>query len=626
MQPIKKFFFVLLIVVIAASSACKKTITPPSPYGPIPSKAQQNWQKMEYYMFIHFGPNTFTDVEWGDGNEDPSIFNPTDLDCRQWASIAKSAGMKGIVITAKHHDGFCLWPSKYSTHTVRESPWKDGKGDVLKELSEACSEYNLKFGVYLSPWDQNHPSYGTPEYNQIFANTLEEVLTNYGSVFEQWFDGANGEGSEGKKQVYDWNLFHQTVYRHQPQAIIFSDIGPGCRWVGNEEGHVGETNWSRLNISGFGPGIDAPPSDTLNKGNIYGENWVPAEVNTSIRPGWFFSPSSNDKVKSVEQLVNIYYTSVGRNGNLLLNVPPDRRGRIHPNDSTRLMEFKRVLDQSFHQNLSAGNIVASTVRGKLDQYSPQNLLDGNYDTYWTTDDKVKTASIELDLTGIQKFNRILLQEYIPLGQRVVAFNVEYWNQNRQEWSVITEASTIGYKRILCFPSIETSKIRINIKESLACPVINTLEIYNAPDFSSEQGNKEKVHEGLSVEKWTVISPVQEDIKQIIDGNLDTYLTIPKNQAVVIDLGEETIIKGFFYIPLKIVGEANILRYNFYVGQDNKTWRLLKSNALFHNVRNNPIRQDVGFENTTKVRFIKLQTVETVDNNENFQIVELGIIK
>lgn len=275
---VKRTLTLGLMICFIALHAHGQQASAPAPYGALPSTDQMVWQKMGYYMFIHFGPNTFTDKEWGDGKESPGVFNPTDLDARQWARTAKEAGMKAIIITAKHHDGFCLWPSKYSTHTVRESPWKDGKGDVLKELSEACKEYGLKFGVYLSPWDQNHPAYGTPEYNDIFAKTLEEVLSNYGEIFEMWFDGANGEGPNGKKQVYDWPLFRSVVYKYQPQAIIFSDIGPGTRWIGNESGFAGATNWSTLNTDGFGLGHDAPKPAVLNSGNENGKYWIPGEL------------------------------------------------------------------------------------------------------------------------------------------------------------------------------------------------------------------------------------------------------------------------------------------------------------------------------------------------------------
>ena len=457
------------------------TPDPPSPYGAIPTKDQIDWQKMEYYMFMHFGPNTFTDVEWGDGKEDPKVFNPTHLDCRQWAATAKAAGMKAIIITAKHHDGFCLWPSEYSTHTVRESLWKDGKGDVLKELSDACREYGLKFGVYLSPWDQNHPSYGTPEYNQVFSSTLDEVLSDYGEVFEQWFDGANGEGPNGKLQMYDWELFRQTVYRNQPHAIIFSDVGPGCRWMGNESGVAGETNWSTMNIEGFEPGKGSPPTIILNRGEEDGKAWVPAETDVSIRPGWFYSATTDDKVKSLAELLDIYYTSVGRNSNLLLNVPPDRRGLIHPNDSVRLMEFRRTLDETFAVNLAeSARITATHTRGSSPKYGTKNLADGNFDTYWTTDDDQLSATIEIDFSKEQTFNRLELQEYIPLGQRIKSFSVEYWDGNA--WQPVVRQTTIGYKRILRFPMITTRRLSVHIEEALACPVLNGIGIYKAPEI------------------------------------------------------------------------------------------------------------------------------------------------
>ena len=471
-QSFKEFARIFFIAFLLTSCSA---IEPPEPYGAIPTKNQIDWQKLEYYMFIHFGPNTFTDVEWGDGKEDPKVFNPTALDCRQWAATAKAAGMKAIIVTAKHHDGFCLWHSNYSTHTVRESPWKDGKGDLLNELSEACSEFGLKFGVYLSPWDQNHPAYGTPEYNQVFANTLNEVLSGYGEVFEQWFDGANGEGENGKKQVYDWNLFNETVFRNQPNAIIFSDVGPGCRWMGNERGIAGETNWSTMNIEGFAPGREAPPTKILNEGEMGGAAWVPAETDVSIRPGWFYSASTDNKVKSLPQLVDIYFTSVGRNSNLLLNVPPDRRGLIHQNDSTRLMEFRHIIDEIFAVNLAKGaKLKANHTRGNANKFGVKNLTDGNFDTYWTTDDYQHSASIEIDFGKKQKFNMLSIQEYIPLGQRVKSFSIEYWDEIA--WKHIERQTTIGYKRILRFPTIVTQKLRINIEESLACPILNEISV------------------------------------------------------------------------------------------------------------------------------------------------------
>lgn len=441
------------------------------PYGATPSSSQLAWHNLEYYMFIHFGPNTFTNVEWGHGDEDPNVFNPTQLDCRQWAATASKAGMKGIIITAKHHDGFCLWPSKFSKHTVRESNWKEGKGDVLRELSEACREYGLKFGVYLSPWDRNHPDYGTDHYNQVFVQMLEEVLGNYGNVFEQWFDGANGEGPNGKRQEYDWPLFNSTVYRLQPQVIIFSDGGPGCRWVGNEKGFAGETNWCTLNAASVFPGY--PNYQELTSGHEDGTHWVPAECDVSIRPGWFYSPETDDKVKTLTELMDIYYGSIGRGGNLLLNVPVDRRGLIHPNDSVRLLQFRKAIDQSFSNNLAGKSVVSTTSRKR--GYPGNQLIDGKPDTYWASDDRL--AGIELTFKEPVSVNRILLREAIEYGQRIKSFEVEAWITN--QYQPITRGTTIGNKRILKFDQVKTEKIRVRITDAKANPILNEVQLFNA---------------------------------------------------------------------------------------------------------------------------------------------------
>lgn len=620
------------VLLVSAFFSCKNmaTVTAPQPYGALPSTSQLEWQKMEYYMFIHFGPNTFTDVEWGNGKEDPKVFNPSSLDCRQWAATAKAAGMKAIIITAKHHDGFCLWPSKYSTHTVKESPWKNGKGDVLKELSAACKEYGLKFGVYLSPWDRNHPAYGTPAYNQIFANTLSEVLTNYGDVFEVWFDGANGEGPNGKRQEYDWDLFRSTVYKHQPNAVIFSDVGPGCRWIGNEAGFAGETNWSRLNVKGFAPGDRSPALDTLNSGNKYGLAWVPGETDVSIRPGWFYSKATDEKVKSLDDVLGIYFASVGRNSNLLLNVPADRRGLIHANDSLRLMEVKQALDQSFEKNLAANKkAVSKTVRGNRKKYAAANLLDGNYDSYWTTDDDVLKASVEIDLGNSMEVNTLVLQEYIPLGQRVARFNVEVWNTNESIWEQVFQATTIGYKRIIRFNTHHTNKLRLNILESLACPVLANVGVYRLSDTYLPKDAKQQLNVNekgdLPVDQWKIISPSTANISEIIDGK-GSSITVDFKDPIIIDLGVENFFKGFFYVPDAKVAAPNITRYNFMVSNDGENWKVLKSNALFDNITNNPIRQNQLFPSPVKGRYIKLEPLELTHASEKYLIAEIGLVK
>lgn len=463
--------YLLLAAVIAAS--CSQS---PLPYGPVPTKSQLEWQKMEMNLFVHFGPNTFSGLEWGLGSEPESLFNPSALDCRQWAAIARAAGFKGIILTAKHHDGFCLWPNPESEHTVRESAWRGGKGDVIRELTEACREYGLKMGVYISPWDRNDPSYGTPCYNEKYAKTLRSVHDGrYGEIFEQWFDGACGEGPNGKRQEYDWPLFHRSVLDLNPGAVLFSDVGPGCRWVGNESGMAGETCWSTLDADGFSPGAGAPPTESLMQGNEDGRYWIPAEADVSIRPGWFWRESENERVKSVDELMDIYLNSAGRNALLLLNVPPDITGRIHPVDSLRLMEFKERLDGVFGNNLAEGARVRTSSSFGI-RHRGRNLLEKRYERYWAAAQKDTCASFVLELPQQRRFNLIQLQEYIPLGQRVRSFVVEI-PDDEGGWQSIAKGTTIGYKRILRIPEISADRIRVRITSSKAAPVLESAGLY-----------------------------------------------------------------------------------------------------------------------------------------------------
>ena len=468
------FFATLLVYLFAA---CQNTPPAPEPFGATPSPQQAAWQQLEYYAFVHFNMNTFTDVEWGEGQESPQSFNPAALDCNQWAQTAKAAGMKGIIITAKHHDGFCLWPTQYSEHSVKNSPWREGKGDLLRELSDACKAHGLKFGVYLSPWDRNNPLYGTPEYNEYFKKQLTEVLTNYGPVFEVWFDGANGEGPNGKKQEYDWPGFIATVREHQPDAVIFSDAGPDIRWVGTEAGFAMPTNWSTLNRDDYYPGT--PRYLELRSGNKRGTHWLPAEVDVSIRPGWYYHADQDELVKSPDHLELIYYESVGRNANLLLNLPVDKRGLVHPNDSTALMDLKSRLDATFTKNLISGaSGTADAIRGNAKSYGAAQLTDGNYDTYWTTDDGITQASAELSWSAPITANVLALQEYIPLGQRIDSFSVEVWSDHA--WMEVARGSTIGYKRMVNLPALPITKLRINILSAMAAPVLSEAALYFRP--------------------------------------------------------------------------------------------------------------------------------------------------
>jgi len=478
----KRLLFLLLVLLGLIS--CTE-VKPPEPLGPVPSERQLAWHELEYYMFVHFTVNTFTDKEWGYGDEPESIFNPTALDCRQWARTASEAGMKGIIITAKHHDGFCLWPSAFTDHSVKNSPWKKGDGDILRDLRQACNEYGLKMGIYLSPWDRNSAVYGTPEYLVYYRNQLKELLQNYGDIFEVWFDGANGgDGYYGgaresrkidNKTYYDWPVTHQLVRDLQPQTVMFSDAGPDVRWVGNERGMGSTTNWCLLNRDSMYPGGDF--AQILGEGHRDGAYWVPAEVDVSIRPGWFWHENQDTLVRSPENLLELYYSSVGRNSNLLLNVPPDKRGLINERDVSSLISFRKLREKEFEVNLASGKrITASSVRGK--QYNPMYLNDGKAETYWSAKEGSVTADIIIDLGGETKVDRIILQEFIRLGQRVEEFSVEAYVDGN--WRSILEGTTIGYKVIRKFPEVSATAIKVIISKSKACPVLSNIELYNAP--------------------------------------------------------------------------------------------------------------------------------------------------
>jgi alpha-L-fucosidase len=473
-----------LLLLLAIVTACGKT-TPPAPYGPVPSERQLAWHEMEYYMFVHFTVNTFTDKEWGYGDEKETVFNPTALDCRQWAKAAKDAGMKGIIITAKHHDGFCLWPSKFTEHSVRNSPWKDGKGDVVRELRQACDEYGLKMGVYLSPWDRNSAVYATPDYLTYYRNQLHELLTSYGDIFEVWFDGANGGdgfygGSRETRKIdnrtyYDWPNTHRIVRELQPSAVMFSDAGPDIRWVGNESGMGSLTNWCLLKRDEMYPGGDF--AKILGEGHSDGNYWVPAEVDVSIRPGWFYHQSQDTLVRSAENLMELYYSSVGRNSNLLLNVPPDRRGLLNEADVKSLLAFKELRDKEFAVDLGRGKSAeSSSNRGK--KYIASFVNDGDPETYWATPDDVKTASVTINLGARQEVNRILIQEYIKLGQRVSKYTV--YAMVDDKWEKVADGTTIGHKVIRKFPTVMTTDIKLSIDDAKACPVISNIELFRAP--------------------------------------------------------------------------------------------------------------------------------------------------
>jgi alpha-L-fucosidase len=450
----------------------------------VPSPQQLRWQRLELTGFIHFGINTFTGREWGNGKEDPKIFNPTELDARQWVKVCKEAGIKQVILTAKHHDGFCLWPTKTTEHSVKNSPWKNGKGDVVKEVADACREMGVGFGVYLSPWDMNNASYGTEAYNDFFINQLTELLTQYGKVDEVWFDGANGEGPNGKKQVYDFERWYAHIRKLQPQAVI-AVSGPDVRWVGTETGHGREEEWSvvpmgKKNVSTAGSQAkadEAPAGDMT--GQVLGSRdqlkdgdalkWYPAETDVSIRPGWFYHESEDKKVKTPEYLKEIYFNSVGRNGVLLLNIPPDKRGLLSDFDVSALKGWREKLDAIFAVNL----LKEAKAIGAVKKIKP--LLDDNDATHYLFPMKGNKNTVAMDLNEEKTFNVLLLQENITIGQRVEKFVLEYWDNN--QWIKATEGTTIGFKRLLEFPTVTASKVRLRIVSSRLKPALSELGLY-----------------------------------------------------------------------------------------------------------------------------------------------------
>lgn len=665
----------------------------PKACGPIPNENQMMIQEMESYAFIHFSLNTYTNQSWGFGNEDVKLFNPDKLDCRQWARICKSAGLNGIIITAKHHGGFCLWPSAYTDYSVKNTPWKNGKGDVVCELAEACKEYGLKLGIYLSPWDRNYADYGKPEYIAYFRNQLTELLTNYGPIFEVWFDGANGgngyySGANETRKIdrttyYDWKNTYALIRKLQPKCVIWNDGGErgDLRWVGTEDGYVGKTNWSLLDSTGF------VSWDMLHYGLGNGNKWVAAEVNTSIRPEWFYHPNEDDKVKTLPQLMDLYYNSIGRNGTMLLNFPVMPNGLIHPNDEKTAMEFGNAIKNSFAVNLALNKkVLVENATGKIVTSGLKGIVDDNADTFWKTNEKDKTVTFTIDLGKPTLFNRFIAQEYIRLGQRVKAFKIEALVNNN--WKVLSEGTTIGYKRILRFQAVTARYIRFVITDSKCNPLISNFGIYNAPlflnapSFSRNQAGEVTIRSNdigpifyytldgsipnshstkytgsfiadgkleikaisydpttaksssigfckfeISKKNWKLTDVNNDASNVIFDGNPTTVWHHKSDKMPIdltIDLGSTVNINGFKYLPDQLKKSAGIItHYEFYVSENNTDWKIVDQGE-FSNIKNNPILQLKTFA-SVKARYIKLSALNNTIGNNIAGYAEVDII-
>lgn len=692
MQQIVPFLslYCFVSILYGSMTGCQPEISPPAPALPTPSGRQLAWQELEFYAFVHFSMNTFTDMEWGTGAEDPALFNPNALNCQQWVQTFKNAGMKGVIITAKHHDGFCLWPSKFTKHSVKYSPWRDGEGDLIRELADACRESGLKLGIYYSPWDRNHADYGTHDYVVYMRRQLKELLTQYGDIFEVWFDGANGgtgyygganeERLVDKLTYYGWVSTYQVIREWQPKAVIFSDAGPDVRWVGNEDGHSYPTIWSNLMRDSVYGGMPTYHTDWAD-GQENGTHWVPAETNVSIRPGWYYHEYEDHKVKSVPKLVDIYYESIGMNTPLLLNIPVDKRGLVHETDARQLQKMMEKIRNDFATNLAENaRVIASQERGRM--FSAENVLDGDPATYWTTEDSVLQATLTLKFDSTVTINRFLVQEYIPLGQRIKSFNLEFLSDTG--WQKIADETTIGYKRILRFQDVSTNSIRFNINDSKACPVISNIELYRAepllhppviqrsqsglvsiavpdsnvavfytlgdvePDGNSnlyeqpfeflqagviqaigidERSEKSEItimDFDIPAAKWKINS---QDTNAIlaIDGKEDSFWTLSANDRnqIIIDLGETLLLKGFTYLPPQNRWFSGIIsEYELYTSITGGHYTLIQRGE-FSNIQNSPVWQRVEIPEK-QCRFLKLKAIKTTDGNLP-SFAEIGIL-
>lgn len=669
---------------VSIFTSCSKTEAP-APVLPVPTPEQIEWQKMENYAFVHFGLNTFNDLEWGYGDTPAETFNPTNLDCEQWVRIIKAAGLKGVILTAKHHDGFCLWPTKTVDYNISKSPYKDGKGDMVRELSDACKKYGLKFGLYLSPWDRHHAEYGREGYQKVYHEQIKELISNYGPLFEFWFDGANGGNgwyggtnetrSINPKQYYGYEKAVGMIKNLHPKAMIFGGTVPDIRWIGNESGWAGETCWAMYDEEKAGHYREA------QWGMMDADKWQPGECDVSIRPGWFYHKREDHMVKTVPDLVDLYYRSVGHNSNFLLNFPVALNGQIHPVDSANAVDWYHTIQAELKTNILAGaKVKASDTRGY--GFGAENITDGNWDSYWATSDSVSTGSITMELPSNTSLNRVMIQEYIPLGQRVCNFTIEV--QNDGKWTPVETAdslTTVGYKRLVRFKTTPVEALRINFLKSRGPLCINNVEAFLAPVLLEQPAIRRNAENEVSLtvkgdgmdiyyttdgtqptaqsEKYTgpfildrkatvqavahdaitgktgplamkrfdlpsgeykVVNIKDDKTGVIFDGDGRTAYYLPDNKKeVVIQLAEPHVVSGFIYIPNQNRDSSgHISHYELLV--DGKK----VAAGEFSNIKHNPIEQEISFT-PVKGRQITFRCVRTADDVKHIGIGEFSVI-
>ena len=631
-----------LFAALCAFVVSGQAAEPPAPFGPLPSARQIAWMETDYYGFLHFGLNTYTGKEWGYGDESPSLLNLKNFDAEGMAREAKAAGMGGLIVVAKHHDGFCLWPTDTTPHNIRLAPYKDGKGDIVGEVAAACKKYGIKFGIYVSPWDRNNPGYGRDDYKKTFLDQISEVTERYGDTFMMWFDGANGgDGYYGgaretrkiPKDYYPWDAIRARIRDKQPMASVFGDGGPDVRWVGNERGIAGETCWAVTHAgSGLAGGADYYVDNQLNAGSPKGNVWRPAECDVSIRPGWFYHAAEDNRVKDLRALSHIYFCSVGRGQGLNLNVPPDKTGSWHPKDVAALRTLRTHLDAMFAANLTNDAKATSTMmRGSDTRFSANALLDNNRSTYWCGNDKDLTPTAEISLDKDSTFNVLHIREFTQLGQRVESFALDAWVNG--EWSEVATATTIGNQRLLRIPAVTTQKVRLRITGSLAVPCISEFQLYMEPEGARGPEASAVLKKNVG---WKITASSNNkqgsSAEAAIDGDSATlWQTHPASgelnppQWFTVDTGKLRKVKGFFYIPRQdkcLHGMTD--RYRFEVSVDGKNWVQL-AEAEFGNLRANPQQQSITFPTQVELRHFRFTGLRALEKS-HITAAEVGLIE
>ena len=598
----RNLFLIPAILVTAVSSYAQ--IAAPAPYGALPSDRQLKWQETEMYCIIHFTPTTFQNKEWGYGDADPSIFNPSKFSADQIVAAAKSGGFKGIVYVAKHHDGFALWPTKTSKYNISESPWKNGKGDMVKEFQLAAKQEGMKFGIYCSPWDRSNTTYGTPEYVEVYRKQMTELYSNYGDLFMSWHDGANGGdgfygGKNEKRKVdqssyYDWMNTWAITRKLQPNASIFSDIGLDVRWVGNEKGLAPETSWSTITIKGNQGKAPMPgfmDDANLGSGTRDGKQWIPFEGDVALRPGWFYHPEQDNQLKTTAELFNIYCSSVGRGGALDLGLSPTTEGILHPNDVAALAAFGKYLKAVFAVNLAKQAVISvSNIRGKQQKtYGTANLTDGDRYSYWATDDDIHQATVNLSFKQPVRFSLIQLRENIKLGQRIDSVAVDAFKDGR--WVRLAKATSIGANRIIRLPNEETAaKVRIHVYAPVSLALSET-GLYLEPKLQTVAAKKgDNIYDKTS------------------------WKTVNDDNSITIDLGRTLSFSALSYLPDQEKSSAGAVeKYELLISEDGRSWKSLSSGE-FSNIEANPILQRIALPQATSARYIKIVSQQAVPGN------------